>query len=208
MLQCLVERHACDYVSDVPEPIEIVSYEPRWKVRFAELEVQLRGELGSLATGVEHVGSTAVPGLCAKPIVDIDVVVGPDSDFAAVTEVLARLGYEHKGDLGVEGRESFQLTTAATGERDHHLYVCREDAKELQRHIEFRDRLRAESVLAAEYGKLKQALASRFRNDREAYTVAKTEFIEGVLREGRTAPQQSVPSNRSQRAGCRGPDTE
>ena len=87
----------------MPEPIEIVPYDPQWKVRFAELELQLRRELGMLDTAVEHVGSTAVAELCAKPIVDIDVVVGPDCDFAAVTEVLARLGYEHKGDLGVEG---------------------------------------------------------------------------------------------------------
>ena len=150
--------------------------------------MQLCGELGALASRVEHVGSTAVPGLCAKPIVDLDVVIGADVDFAAVTEALQRLGYEHEGDLGIEGREAFRLTSAAPSERDHHLYVCREDARELLRHIEFRDRLRAEPALAAEYAELKRTLASRFRNDREAYTVAKAEFVERALREKRDAP--------------------
>ncbi len=170
------------------EPIEIVPYDPRWEVRFAELKVRLLDELGPLASTVEHVGSTAIPGLCAKPIVDIDVVIGRDVDFAAVTKALARLGYEHMGDLGIEGREAFQLSSTGPRERDHHLYVCRENAKELRRHIDFRDRLRAEPTLAAEYAELKRALASRFQNDREAYTTAKTEFVERALRDNRDAP--------------------
>ncbi len=172
----------------MPEPVEIVPYDPHWKVRFAELEAQLCSELGPLTSRVEHVGSTAIPGLCAKPIVDIDVVIGADVDFAAVTEALARLGYEHEGDLGIEGREAFQIPSVAPGDRDHHLYVCREDGKELLRHIEFRDRLCAEPALTAEYAELKRTLASRFRNDREAYSVAKTEFIERALREKRATP--------------------
>jgi GrpB-like predicted nucleotidyltransferase (UPF0157 family) len=75
----------------VTELIEIVAYDPKWEVRFVELKVRLLGELGPLASSVEHIGSTAIPGLCAKPIVDIDVVIGRDVDFAAVTKALARI---------------------------------------------------------------------------------------------------------------------
>ena len=152
--------------------------------------------MGSLATAIEHVGSTAVPGLSAKPILDIDVVIPSRSDLAQVINRLAALGYRHVGDLGVSGREAFSTDGAqdvprnGTGRQwpDHHLYVCSADSGELRRHLSFRDWLRCHPDRAAEYGALKLHLSQAHREDRARYTEAKTEFVEASLREATPSP--------------------
>jgi GrpB-like predicted nucleotidyltransferase (UPF0157 family) len=126
---------------------------------------------------IEHVGSTAVPGLAAKPVIDLVVVVRPGRVHAAI-ERLAAIGYVHRGDLGVEGREAFDVPP---GERRHHLYVCAVDSGELQAQLAFRNRLRNEPELASAYTDLKRQLAIRFRDDREAYSEAKTEFVTAAI---------------------------
>ncbi len=158
-------------------------YDTAWTLLFAALREQLKSALGPLALRVEHVGSTAVPGLSAKPVIDIDVVIADETGLSQVTDALRPLGYEHQGDLGIEGREAFGLERAGQAGADHHLYVCRESGRELQRHLVFRDYLIAHPERAAEYGQLKQALAQRLGEDREAYTEAKAEFVEAILRE-------------------------
>lgn len=165
------------------EPIVLVPPDPRWKDRFHELEKQLCAALGPLAQRVEHVGSTAVPGLWAKPIVDVDVVIAQDADLVRVARCLARLGYEQVGNQGIEGREAFRLREEPRQGKDHHLYVCRANAEELRRHLVFRDHLIANPHRAAAYSELKRALARRFRDDREAYTSAKSAFITQALEE-------------------------
>jgi GrpB-like predicted nucleotidyltransferase (UPF0157 family) len=102
---------------------------------------------------------------------------------------LALLGYRHVGDLGVPGREAFARDGAEDVPRDgsgrrwpaHHLYACASDARELRRHLSFRDWLRSRPAAAVEYGKLKERLAELYREDRDAYTDAKTDFIEAIL---------------------------
>ena len=165
------------------QPLSIKPYDASWAKRFETLSQRLRSALGKDALRVEHIGSTAVPGLSAKPIVDIDVVIANDTRLIDVVEGLSEIGYEHQGDLGVEGREAFELRGGSPAGLEHHLYVCRENAAELRRHIAFRDTLIARPERTAEYAALKRELAGRFADDREAYTKAKTEFIEGVLRE-------------------------
>jgi GrpB-like predicted nucleotidyltransferase (UPF0157 family) len=157
----------------VPDPIVIVDYDPQWPEEFERLRDRAARALGEVAVSIEHVGSTAVSGLAAKPVIDLVVVVMPGGVRAAIDR-LAAIGYVHQGDLGVEGREAFSVPT---GERRHHLYVCALNSGELQAELAFRDRLRNEPELASAYADLKRQLAVRFRDDRDGYARAKTEFV-------------------------------
>lgn len=176
------------------KPVEIVEYDPQWPLFFDALHAALESVLNPpasapLALTIQHVGSTAVPGLAAKPIIDLDVVIESER---VLPDVVARLhgpGYRHQGDQGIPGREAL----ARKGEdvpRDgsgrvwpvHHLYVCAQDSRELARHLALRDYLRADDAAARAYGDLKRGLARQFASDREAYTQAKTRFIEDIYR--------------------------
>jgi GrpB-like predicted nucleotidyltransferase (UPF0157 family) len=162
----------------VPDPIEIVEYDPTWPTEFERLRNRAQVALGDLAIAIEHVGSTAVPGLAAKPVIDLVVVVANDDDVARAIELLEGIGYRARGNQGVEGREVFSWPE---GERRHHLYVSPQSSAELQAQVRFRDRLRADPVLARNYEALKRELAVRYRDDRPGYTDAKTEFVESAV---------------------------
>jgi GrpB-like predicted nucleotidyltransferase (UPF0157 family) len=157
----------------MPDPIVIVDYSPAWPLEFERLRDRAAAAVGNLAIAIEHVGSTAVPGLAAKPVIDLVIVVEPDDVHAAI-DCLAVIGYVHQGDLGVEGREAFGVPE---GERRHHLYVSPSDSEELRAQLAFRNRLRADPALATEYEALKRELAQRFRDERAGYTDAKTAFV-------------------------------
>jgi GrpB-like predicted nucleotidyltransferase (UPF0157 family) len=162
----------------MPEPVVIVEYDPHWPELFEELRAPVVAALGELVVIVEHVGSTAVPSLAAKPIIDMDVVVPSVADIPEAIRRLASLGYVHRGDLGIAGREAF---TSPAGKPRHHLYVCALDSEELHRHRRFRDYLLTHPEEAGAYGALKRAAARRFAEDRAAYNEAKTRFVEAVL---------------------------
>jgi GrpB-like predicted nucleotidyltransferase (UPF0157 family) len=160
------------------EPIRVVDYDSAWPVLFETLRQPLAEALGELTLAIEHVGSTAVPGLAAKPVIDLDVVlVNRDRLPAAITR-LAALGYAHQGDLGIPGREAFD---APAGAPPHHLYVCAADSEELRRHLLLRDYLRAHPEAVLAYGTLKRSLADRYPYDRKAYTDGKSELITLLL---------------------------
>src|SRR5450432_2481119 len=129
-------------------PLEIVNYDPRWPDTFAALRNRIADALGTLAQRIENVGSTAVAGLAAKPIIDLDIVIATRSDLPAVLTRLHQLGYHHEGDLGVPGREAF---TTPPGAPPHHLYVCAADNPQLADHLTFRDYLRAHPETAHTY---------------------------------------------------------
>jgi|HubBroStandDraft_2_1064218.scaffolds.fasta_scaffold355914_2 GrpB-like predicted nucleotidyltransferase (UPF0157 family) len=160
------------------DPVAICDYNPAWANQFADLSARIVASLQSIVLRIEHVGSTAVPGLAAKPIVDMDVVLPSSVDLPRAIRLLADLGYVHEGDLGVSGREAFRCPS---GEARHHLYVLIEGAAELRRHIAFRDALRADAVLRDEYAQLRRLLAAQYPGDREAYTQGKSTFIEAVI---------------------------
>jgi GrpB-like predicted nucleotidyltransferase (UPF0157 family) len=162
----------------VNAPVEVTAYDPRWPWVFAGLRDQVATTLGPLAQRIEHVGSTAVPGLAAKPIIDLDVVIAAPGDLPEVVTRLATLGYRHEGDLGIKGRDAFASPAAAPA---HHLYVCPADSRELARHLAFRDYLRSRPEQARAYAELKRSLAARFRSDRDAYARGKTAFIKEAL---------------------------
>jgi GrpB-like predicted nucleotidyltransferase (UPF0157 family) len=158
--------------------VVIVEYSPSWPPRFAALAARAAAVLWAMPVAIEHVGSTAVQGLPAKPIIDLDVIVARE-DVVRALERLATLGYVHQGDLGLPGRESLRWPS---GEERHHLYVCTADTPALRDHIVFRDHLRAHPDVARAYGALKRALVAQGTPDREAYQAGKAEFIDTVTR--------------------------
>ncbi|MBI4201880.1 MAG: GrpB family protein [Chloroflexi bacterium] len=173
----------------IPRPVIIVSYDPAWPQQFDSLQKAISVPLGPQALAIEHVGSTAVPRLPAKPIIDMDVVIASRDLLPQASERLSTLGYAHQGDLGVPGREAFGRTDDCTpwdgsGRTwpEHHLYVCAHDSLELARHLAFRNYLRANPDAARAYAALKRHLAKRYGNDREAYTQGKTAFVLEALR--------------------------
>jgi GrpB-like predicted nucleotidyltransferase (UPF0157 family) len=181
---------ACDghrrRINDSPDPVRVVDYDSRWPAAFETLRAHLAGALENLAAAIEHIGSTAVPGLAAKPIIDIDVLLNFASDLPLVIQILASLGYVHQGDLGITGREAFGTPVGLPA---HHLYVCPPESQEYRRHLALRDYLRARPSEALAYGNLKRSLAARFRDDRSAYAASKREFVEILL-------QQALASHR------------
>jgi len=102
----------------MPTPLVIKEYDPQWPVLFEELRVKFSGLLGNMVSAIEHVGSTSVPGLAAKPIIDLDVLLASASYLPETIRRLATLGYECEGDLGIAGREAFEYAPALFA---HHL---------------------------------------------------------------------------------------
>src|SRR5262245_7057698 len=131
--------------------VVVTAYDPEWPRMFESFREVYQRALGELALAIEHVGSTSVAGLAAKPIIDIDVVIPSRNDLPSAVMRLALLGYRHEGDVGVPGREAFgrdgdeEVPRDGSGRRwpAHHLYVCALDSKELERHLKFRNWLRS-----------------------------------------------------------------
>jgi GrpB-like predicted nucleotidyltransferase (UPF0157 family) len=159
-------------------PITIVDYDPTWPAHFQALCDRITAVLGELMVVIEHVGSTSIPGCAAKPIIDLDVVISSMTDLPQVIARLATLGYVHEGDLGIPGREAFP---AFPDTPPHHLYVCSAQSEEYYRHLLFRDYLRAHPEKVQAYQALKQRLADQLRDDRHAYSKAKSAFVEMIL---------------------------
>ena len=170
--------------------VVLAAYDERWPAVFAALRDVYLYALGDLATAVEHVGSTAIPGMLAKPVIDIDIVTARGVELPRVAAALARLGYRHNGCQGIPGREAFKRDDRTDVPRDgsgrswpaHNLYACSADATELHRHLVFRDWLRTHPERAVAYADLKRELALVHGDDRDAYCEAKTEFVEMTLR--------------------------
>ena len=159
--------------------VVVADYDDDWPRLFREIAEPVRRALGDLAVAVEHVGSTAVPGLAAKPVIDVDVVVRRAADVPVAIERLRDLGYVYQGDKGIPGRAAFLWPPAAPR---HHLYVVVAESKPHLDHLRFRDHLRSNPDLAHEYAELKKVLAARHAADREGYAAAKAEFVARVLR--------------------------
>ena len=166
----------------ITRKIVVEPYREAWEQNFGDIEAEIRAALGELALRIEHVGSTAVPGMSAKPIIDIDVVIRDRSVLDRVISALAAIGYEHEGDLGIAGRDAFRYDGKEHLQK-HHLYVCAEDSPELKRHIAFRDYLRTCPEAAREYSQIKEEAAALYPFDIEGYIRHKAPFIEKVYAE-------------------------
>jgi GrpB-like predicted nucleotidyltransferase (UPF0157 family)/ADP-ribose pyrophosphatase YjhB (NUDIX family) len=163
----------------LPTEVRIVPYDPAWPGLYEREAERLRRALAGLPFRVDHVGSTSVPGLAAKPIVDVLGGRPAGSDARQYVEAIAALGWVHRGENGVPGRDYFRLGDPV---RTHHLHLFEEASPAWREHLAFRDALRDRPALAREYGRLKRAIAARHARDRAAYTGAKAPFIRDVLR--------------------------
>lgn len=159
--------------------VVVEPYNTAWKDDFIAIRDELAPALGDLALAIEHVGSTSVEGLSAKPIIDIDVIIESREKLPEVIEALSSIGYTHEGDQGIPGREAFKFE-GKEHLRNHHLYVCDKDASELKRHLSFRDYLRSHPEAVAEYSRIKAEGAVLFPYDIDQYIEHKAPFIQGV----------------------------
>jgi GrpB-like predicted nucleotidyltransferase (UPF0157 family) len=166
------------------EAVVIAPYDPFWPRAFALERTRIEAELGDAVTAVEHVGSTAVPGLGAKPIIDIMIGVSAIQHGERCIEPLMRLGYDYRGEAGIPGRLYFRKL--ADGSRTHHIHLVEQGCDFWERHLLFRDHLRRHRHDARRYEILKRRLAARFGEDRIGYTEGKTAFIDAALARARS----------------------
>jgi GrpB-like predicted nucleotidyltransferase (UPF0157 family) len=157
--------------------IEVVGYDRRWPAILAALKASIWPAVADVATKIEHVGNTAVPGLAAKPVIDIDVIATA-STLPSVIERLTAIGYVHRGDLGIAEREAF-LAPEFSPRRN--LYAVVENSVSLRNHLAVRDYLRAHPGAAESYGALKRRLAAAHPDNIDAYVAGKSDDLARIL---------------------------
>ena len=163
----------------VTKHVVVLPYEKQWQQEFQIIKNELSNALGQLAVSIEHVGSTAVEGLSAKPIIDIDVVIEDYDKLDAVIDALGKIGYRHEGDLGILGREAFTYDCKDHLQK-HHLYVCPQDSEELHKHLAFRNYLRTHPEAVLEYSRIKEEGAKLYPFDIDGYIAFKSVYIEKI----------------------------
>ena len=162
--------------------VVVLPYDAAWEAAFEDIKAEIVPVLDGLILGIEHVGSTSVKGLSAKPCIDIDVIIKDYSVFGDLVDKLASIGYIHEGDLGIKDREAFKYLDKPHL-MNHHLYVCPEYSPELHRHVVFRDFLRSNPDFAEKYGSVKECAARLFPNDIDKYIEYKSPCIEEIYRQ-------------------------
>lgn len=155
----------------------IQCYQATWESQFKQIREILEAALGGAQQSIEHIGSTAVPGLAAKPIIDIDIVYKNVVDFSIIKDRLEAIGYYHNGDQGITDRAVFKRRGTSTqvvlDQIKHHLYACSSSSKELQRHLQLRDYLRQNVEARNQYQQLKYSIAEEAEQDRKRYAQLK-----------------------------------
>ena len=168
----------------------IQEYKESWNEDFKAIKSVINDALMNLNISIEHIGSTAVPKLAAKPIIDIDIVYGNDILFETVKKGLEKIGYYHNGNQGIVNREVFKRKNGCSKHQildtiTHHLYVCPVDSEELQRHITFRNYLIDNETARTEYQQLKYEIAAAANQDKKQYAALKEvkarTFINDIL---------------------------
>ncbi len=160
------------------DPLEIVAYDTTWPHLFARQAAKLREALGAVALRIDHIGSTSVPGLAAKPIIDVQISVADFEPLDTYCVPLERLGYVFRVDNPERTKRYFR---EPPGQRRTHIHVRRAGSFSEQLALLFRDFVRTHPDIAAEYARLKMDLAQQYRNDRQAYTDAKQPYIYSVV---------------------------
>jgi GrpB-like predicted nucleotidyltransferase (UPF0157 family) len=164
-----------------PLPVIIEPYDPEWPNLFLAEKARLDAVLHSYIDVIEHVGSTSVPGLAAKPVIDILVGIHSLGDTPQFVPLLQAIGYIYVPEYEVDLPERRYLKKVTAIAHTHHLHLAETNSKFFHDHIHFRDVLRAHPDVAAAYAELKLRLAAQYRNDRSAYTNAKSDFIQKAL---------------------------
>lgn len=161
--------------------IIVMPYEKAWKSDFEKIKAEIESAVGNLTVAIEHVGSTSVEGMSAKPCIDIDVVIRDESVLQEIICGLESIGYIHEGNLGIKDREAFKYSDKSHL-RNHHLYVCPQNSEELRRHITFRDFLRTHPEAIEKYSRTKETAAKLFPNDIDGYIQYKSTCIEELYK--------------------------
>ncbi len=167
----------------------IESYNTNWIKNFNDIKFEIDNALTGLTYSIEHVGSTSVPNLDSKPIIDIDIIYSTHSDFEKIKRRLEAIGYYHNGNQGIEDREVFKrngnLANEILDSVMHHLYVCSKDSKALERHILTRDFLRKNEWARLKYQQMKYEIAEKAGQDRKLYADLKelivNDFIDSII---------------------------
>lgn len=167
------------------DTVDLVGYDPAWPERYEAARDELLDALGDdVVLAVHHIGSTAVPGLVAKPTLDLALVVSSIDAFVTRIETVERLGYEYRPASRFHAEHLF-LRRIADGERTHHLHVVTETSGDVDAWLTLRDLLRSDPQAAQRYVDVKRALARRHYDDRHAYAAAKGSIVEQLLAEAR-----------------------
>jgi GrpB-like predicted nucleotidyltransferase (UPF0157 family) len=168
--------------------LQLETYQPQWKIEFEQLHYAFSELLKDIPVIIEHVGSTAIPGMMAKPILDIDIIPEKEGSLLQISKKLEQVGYISKGEQGIAGRFAFRQSNhlAPVTEQDmkwmsHHLYVCYANSLALKNHLLFRNALLNDQQLTNNYLQLKKQLLNEWGITREAYNKRKTDFILSVL---------------------------
>jgi len=164
-------------------PVKVVDYDPNWPLIFEREKAKILSVIAKKVVAIEHVGSTAVPGLGAKPIIDIMVGMRHLSDAQGCIGPLETIGYEYVPEyqVSIPERRYFRKGPSNVPNKHYHLHMVEYDSDFWRRHLLFRDYLRAHPRTAKEYHRLKKELAAKYRFNRDAYTEAKTLFIESIV---------------------------
>ena len=187
-----------DDEQNIPEQrdVELVPHNPEW-TQLADEEAQLILEHISVPIiGVYHIGSTSIPGIKAKPILDFVIEVKNLDEIIQSIESFEELGYCSKGEYGIPGRQFFTKDTH--GERSHHLHIFQKGHPDIERHLVFRDFLRSNPEAAREYELIKEKLAKRFPKQSSDYTEAKSDFILSMDEVARYWLEQNKFRNKSE----------
>ena len=168
----------------------IQQYKESWVNDFTAISTIIKDALGDVEIFTEHIGSTAIPGLAAKPIIDIDIVYYLPDDFEKIKSRLEKVGYYHNGNQGVPEREVFKRTSTEVKNKvldsiAHHLYVCHTNSEELQKHILFRNHLLKNAAARTQYQTMKYEIAGEAKQNRKKYANLKeiktTYFINSII---------------------------
>ena len=162
----------------MPRILQITPYNPRWPDLFRQEARQIFKVLSGQIILIHHIGSTAIAGIKAKPIIDFLIEVHQIESVDAYSKAMITLGYDPRGENGIHGRRYFVKGTAEV--HSHHLHVFQVSHPDVARHLDFRDYLRTYPDQAQTYSQLKEMLASKYHNDPVAYTDGKTKFIREI----------------------------
>jgi len=158
--------------------VRLVEYDERWPALFAAESARILTAIGDLPLTLEHIGSTAVPGLCAKPVLDILAGHPPSVPILRYVAPLEQAGYQHRGDAGIAGHQFFRRGQP----RAYHVHAVEQGGSLWREYLAFRDYLRSDRQAAARYAEVKRSLAARFPRDREAYITGKSSFVVEAIR--------------------------
>lgn len=161
--------------------VKLLPYNKKWRVLFLKEKKLLKSALQNIdIVNIQHVGSTSIPKLKSKPIIDIAVGIKSLPHGKKCIKPLEKLGYEYKHDAGIKGRHFF--AKGSPENRTHYIHIEKYNGKLWKNHIYFRDYLKKYSKARKEYQKLKKELAIKYANDRDSYTLEKNKFIEKIMK--------------------------